>query len=161
MVDVVARGGIRLLDLVPRAVLAHDGVNLFLRPRQAHRIYPEILQVVFQDVRRVAPRVNADEDGDRAPPFVAEKLIDLGKFRERRRAGVRAGGVAEEEKRDLAAQLRQAEGPPVLVGQGEVRGGTPASPSVGGAGFYLSARPGIRRTRRDDDRQRECEAERV
>src|SRR5262249_40195361 len=76
MIDVIAEGRIRLLDLVPGAVLSDDGINLLLLAGQGNCAGREILDVVPEDLSCITIGINADKDCQSLVRIRAELLED-------------------------------------------------------------------------------------
>ncbi len=95
---------------------------LHIRAGQAFELRVEVAQVLLELSRRVAVRVNADQDHLQLIHRLFRQLaLDLAQLGERGRADVRAEGVAEEQQAPLAFQRVDHHRLAVLVGHGHRR----------------------------------------
>ena len=127
-----------------------DGLRI---PRQSDEARPERFQIGFQNFRRIALRIDGDEDRHHAAGLGPELVEGVGHHRQGRRADVGTIAVAEINQHEPAAEIGGTARFPVLVDQGK----RPAD-----QGFALAhdpVRAGQRiarmpqKTRRDRDRR--------
>jgi hypothetical protein len=88
-------------------------------PRNARKPASKLPDVAFQDLRRVALRVEGDEDALHPFAVLAQRLLHFRQLHHRRRADVGALGVAEEEHHGLALEFIEAAQATLDVGQRE------------------------------------------
>src|SRR5690606_28462454 len=99
-----------------------ERLDIVQRAGQAKEAFAEEFQVLFELLGRVTRRIDADQYRAQLLAHLIRQLAtQLTQLGQRRRADVRAEGVAEEQQRPLAIELVHLHRLAVLIGQGQLR----------------------------------------